>query len=478
TMNPGEMDRNGYATTFDQENGLNMATVKVNGQSLTLPVYPSPGQVAGTLGIALGYGRGEGNEEIGNAAYQTLQYGGFDLDEKGNRKPIGQNAYRLVGMENGTFAYEASATVTKTADIHAIAATQIHHTVMGRNSIVKETTLDIYQNEEPGVYNHKHVLHTHEGEKPISEFDLWDAHPVEHIGHRWGMSIDLSNCIGCGSCLIACQSENNVPVVGKDEIRRGREMHWLRVDRYFASDVEAAAGTRKDHGLSKMDFFAAAEIASNNPKVVHMPLMCHHCNHAPCETVCPVAATTHSNEGLNQMTYNRCIGTRYCANNCPYKVRRFNWFNYPSYKKFTEVNPAQDDLGRMVLNPDVTVRTRGVMEKCSFCVQRIQSGKLVAKKEGRPVQDGDVVTACQDACPTNAITVGDWNDVNSQIRKVSGEKRAYQALEEVGVKPNVWYQVKVRNEKNEELNKLVAVHHAEEEALEKAEKKEGKNNHH
>ena len=185
-----------------------------------------------------------------------------------------------------------------------------------------------------------------------------------------------------------------------------------------------------------------------------MPMMCHHCNHAPCETVCPVAATTHSNEGLNQMAYNRCIGTRYCANNCPYKVRRFNWFNYPSYKKFTEVNPAQDDLGRMVLNPDVTVRTRGVMEKCSFCVQRIQAGKLVAKKESRPVVDGDYTTACSDACPTNAIIVGDWNDLKSMVRSSSDDTLAYQALEEVGVKPNVWYKVKVRNEKNDFLSKL------------------------
>jgi molybdopterin-containing oxidoreductase family iron-sulfur binding subunit len=251
--------------------------------------------------------------------------------------------------------------------------------------------------------------------------------------------------------LIACQSENNVPVVGKDEVRRGREMHWLRIDRYFASDEEAAPGQRND----KETFdYAKAEVAAENPKVVHMPMMCHHCNHAPCETVCPVAATTHSNEGLNQMAYNRCIGTRYCANNCPYKVRRFNWFNYPSYKKFTEVNPAQDDLGRMVLNPDVTVRTRGVMEKCSFCVQRIQAGKLVAKKDGRSVQDGDYTTACGDACPTNAIIVGDWNDLTSMIRKSADDTRSYQALEEVGVKPNVWYKVKVRNEENERLEKL------------------------
>jgi molybdopterin-containing oxidoreductase family iron-sulfur binding subunit len=348
---------------------------------------------------------------------------------------------------------------------------------MGRHSIVRETTLDIYKKEEKEAYNHPHELSkmNEKGEHvkaPMSEFDLWEAHPVEKIGHRWAMTIDLSSCIGCGSCLIACQSENNVPVVGKDEVRRGREMHWLRIDRYFSSDVEAAPGQRKDHDMSKMDFFEAAEIAAENPKVVHMPMMCHHCNHAPCETVCPVAATTHSNEGLNQMTYNRCIGTRYCANNCPYKVRRFNWFNYPSYKKFTQVNPAQDDLGRMVLNPDVTVRTRGVMEKCSFCVQKIQAGKLVAKKEGRPVIDGDVTTACSDVCPTHAITVGDWNDIKSMVRKSSEDKRSYQALEEVGVKPNIWYKVKVRNEKNAELEKIQHVeHHAEAHAADHGSKK-------
>jgi molybdopterin-containing oxidoreductase family iron-sulfur binding subunit len=239
--------------------------------------------------------------------------------------------------------------------------------------------------------------------------------------------------------------------VGKDEVRRGREMHWLRIDRYFASDEEAAVGAKKDKETFSYD---NAEIAAMNPSVVHMPLMCHHCNHAPCETVCPVAATTHSNEGLNQMAYNRCIGTRYCANNCPYKVRRFNWFNYPSYKKFTEVNPAQDDLGRMVLNPDVTVRTRGVMEKCSLCVQRIQATKLVAKKEARVIADGEFATACSDACPTNAIVVGDWNDLKSMIREKSEGLRAYQALEEVGVKPNVWYQVKVRNEDNALLDHI------------------------
>jgi molybdopterin-containing oxidoreductase family iron-sulfur binding subunit len=461
TMNPTEMKKGDYVTTYDQENGLNMAKVTVNGKSVTLPVYPLPGQAPGTIGIALGYGRGANDENIGNAAFQTKEYGGHDADENGKRKAIGQNVFPFVQLVNGTMAYSAAGTISKVEGTYLIAATQIHHTVMGRRSIVKETTLDIYKNRDKEAYNPAHVLATHHGKEPVSNFDLWDAHPVEKIGHRWGMTIDLSSCIGCGSCLVACQSENNVPVVGKDEVRRGREMHWLRIDRYFASDVEAAPGHRKDHDMSKMDFFEAAEIAAENPKVIHMPMMCHHCNHAPCETVCPVAATTHSNEGLNQMTYNRCIGTRYCANNCPYKVRRFNWFNYPSYKKFTQINPAQDDLGRMVLNPDVTVRTRGVMEKCSFCVQKIQSGKLVAKKEGRPVQDGDVTTACADVCPTNAIIVGDWNDIHSMVRKSSEETRAYQALEEIGVKPNIWYKVKVRNEKNVELAKLQVAEKAE-----------------
>ena len=461
TMNPVEMTAKGFVTTYDQEHGLNLTTVKVNGKSVTLPVYPLPGQAPKTIGIALGYGRGANGEKIGKAAFQTKEYGGYELNEAGNRKPIGANVYAMVS-NGATFEYAAAVTVGASEGVYPIAATQIHHTVMGRYSIVRETTLDIYQNNDRSAFNPPHTLqkldeHGNHVEAPVSEFDLWDAHPIEKVGHRWGMSIDLSSCIGCGTCLIACQSENNVPVVGKDEVRRGREMHWLRIDRYFASDEEAAVGTRKDKETFSFD---KAELAAENPKVLHMPMMCHHCNHAPCETVCPVAATTHSNEGLNQMAYNRCIGTRYCANNCPYKVRRFNWFNYPSYKKVTEVNPAQDDLGRMVLNPDVTVRTRGVMEKCSLCVQRIQSTKLVAKKEAREIVDGEFATACSDSCPTNAITVGDWNDLKSVIRTKSEATRAYQALEEVGVKPNVWYQVKVRNEKNDLLSKLqVEAHH-------------------
>ena len=455
TMNPVDMEGS-YATSFDQEHGLNMATVKVGSKEITLPVFPLPGQAKDTVGIALGYGRGANGENIGKAAFQTKEYGGHVTDESGKPAVIGANAFAFTSTVNGTTSYDATCTVTKTEGVHMIASTQIHQTVMGRHSVVRETTLDIYNHKDKEAYNPAHVLskldeHGHHVEVPVGEVDLWDAHPVEHIGHRWGMTIDLSSCIGCSSCLIACQSENNVPVVGKTEIRKGREMHWIRIDRYFASDEEVVPGLRKDADTFS---FAEAEKPALNPKVVHMPMMCQHCNHASCETVCPVAATTHSNEGLNQMVYNRCIGTRYCANNCAYKVRRFNWFNYPSYKAQTEINPAQDDLGRMVLNPDVTVRTRGVMEKCSMCVQRIQEGKLGAKKEGRAVVDGDVTTACSDSCPTNAISIGDWNDLTSMVRKGSQDKRAYQALEEVGVKPNVWYKVKVRNEENKDLDAL------------------------
>lgn len=467
TMNPVEMEKLNCKTSFDQENGLTLATLKVGGNAVKLPVMPLPGQALGTVGVALGYGRGADGEKIGKAAYQTKEYGGYETDEKGNPLTIGANAFSLTSMASGTYSnYGAGSLKVHEDETYLIAATQIHSTAMGRYSVVRETTFDIYKKKDRTAYNPEYTLQKvdengHHVEAPMAEFDLWDAHPVENVGHRWGMTIDLSSCIGCGSCLIACQSENNVPVVGKTEVRRGREMHWLRIDRYYASTEEAAPGSRRDHEKSKMEWFADAERPELNPMVVHQPMMCHHCNHAPCETVCPVAATTHSNEGLNQMTYNRCIGTRYCANNCPYKVRRFNWFNYPSYKAQAEINPAQDDLGRMVLNPDVTVRTRGVMEKCSMCVQRIQAGKLDAKSEGRPVQDGDYSTACADVCPTHAITVGDWNDVNSSVRKSADDNRAYQALEEVGVKPNVWFKVKVRNEENKELDGLQQEHKEE-----------------
>lgn len=439
------------ALHIGQEEKAYVVTVKVGEKSLTLPVYPLPGQARGTVGIAVGYGRGAGDEKIGKAAYQVeLDQSGAYQTKDGKRVPIGGNAYTFTSFENGQISNFASAEVSNTGEMYSLACTQTHHTIMGRTSVLKETDFNTYLAGDRNVYNHPHELHIHEKgggvHKPVGEIGLWDEHPVELVGHRWAMSVDLSSCNGCGVCIVACHSENNVPVVGKDEIRRSRDMHWLRMDRYFSSvDHEKRKKYDADYKNNEGFSYDNLEVPEESPEVVFMPMMCQHCNHAPCETVCPVAATTHSDEGLNMMAYNRCIGTRYCGNNCPYKVRRFNWFNYRDYKKFDKVNAAHDEYARLVLNPDVVVRSRGVMEKCTFCVQRIQEGKLNAKSEMRTVVDGDVVTACADACPSGAITFGDWNDTSSAVNALSKNDRAYQALEEIGVKPNVYYQVKVRN---------------------------------
>jgi molybdopterin-containing oxidoreductase family iron-sulfur binding subunit len=361
----------------------------------------------------------------------------------------------------------AQVAVEKTNETYGIATTQMHGTVMGRDSVVKETVISQYLQEKDkkrgeASFNMMVSLPVHEDinkdgkidvndRKSVKEFDLWASHPVEGVGHRWGMTIDLSSCIGCGSCITACHTENNVPVVGKDEVLRHRDMHWMRIDRYFSSDhqtidtADTLKNTKEATGLGTIAAYREMENPEENPRTVHMPMMCQHCNHAPCETVCPVAATVHSNEGLNNMAYNRCIGTRYCANNCPYKVRRFNWFNYVTNDKFAVVNPSQDDTLRMVLNPDVTVRTRGVMEKCSMCQQRIQAGKTEAKRNGTVVKDGMIVTACAEACPTNAIVFGDLNDTKSKNSDRAQNNRSYHALEEVGIQPNIFYMTKVRN---------------------------------
>lgn len=406
-------------------------TISINGKEpVKLPVLVQPGQTPGTLGIPLGYGR----TKAGKVA-----------------DGIGKNVYPLIGLVNGSLNYSVGgATFQPTGERYQIATTQTHQTYMARQTVVQETTLNKFSKADwkrefqPKVATWKDPEH----KVAPGELSMWKGH--EYKNHHWGMAIDLNTCIGCGACVVACNVENNVSLVGREEVINRREMHWLRIDRYYSSDAEV-------HDVRGL------EEAAENPEVVFQPMLCQHCNNAPCETVCPVAATTHSTEGLNQMTYNRCIGTRYCANNCPYKVRRFNWFKYHDNRDFERFNPAMNtDLGKMVLNPDVTVRSRGVMEKCSFCVQRIQNGKLQAKKERRPLKDGEVVTACQAACSTGAIVFGDVNDPESRISKllkispanpekphgidkITGNPRAYQVLEEVGVKPNIWYLTKVRN---------------------------------
>jgi len=405
------------------------ANVTANGKTVKLPALVQPGQTQGTIGIPLGYGRTKAGKVADN---------------------IGANAYPFATVVNGSWSFNGVATIELTDEYYQVATTQTHQTYMGRQTVVQETVLADFQQKDwqrsydPKVSTWKDPKH----KVDPGALSLWKGH--DYKNHHWGMAIDLNTCIGCGACVVACNVENNVSLVGRDEVINRREMHWLRIDRYYSSDAPA-------------DDWRAAENAADNPEVVFQPMLCQHCNNAPCETVCPVAATTHSSEGLNQMTYNRCIGTRYCANNCPYKVRRFNWFKYHDNSQFENVNPAMNtDLGKMVLNPDVTVRSRGVMEKCSFCVQRIQNGKLGAKKERRPLKDGEVTTACQAACSTGAIVFGDVNDAESKISKllkirpmdeknphgidkITDNPRAYQVLEEIGVKPNIWYLSKVRN---------------------------------
>ena len=404
--------------TYEVEPPKPVVSVKAGGKEIKLPIIIVPGTNSSTIAIAVGYGR---SEKVGRAA-----------------KGAGQNAYPLVGLNGTTFDYTAAdVTITATGEMYDIAQMQTHGTYDNRVEVVKETSLAIFKKDP------KHFLNEREAElKPYGGTagleEKGTLYPVfDKPGIKWGMSLDLNLCNGCGACVVACSAENNVSVVGKTQVAKYHDMHWLRIDRYFSGDME-------------------------NPDVVFQPMLCQHCDNAPCENVCPVAATNHSSEGLNQMTYNRCIGTRYCANNCPYKVRRFNWHDWNGSDSFKDnQNPLvedgrlnevtldmNDDLTRMVLNPDVTVRSRGVIEKCSFCVQRLQEAKLTAKKDSRPMVDSDIKTACQQACPTNAIVFGNANDKESAISKVrtqEGYNRNYYVLEQLHVLPNVSYLAKVRN---------------------------------
>ena len=401
------------------------ANITVGGTTLeNVPVIIQPGQAKGTLGLAVGYGRTASMKD---------------------EMKVGVNAYVLYKGFNNVQA----ATIKEAGGNHEFACVQGQKTLMGRGDIIKETTLDIYNKEEAGVWNPVPVVSLDHEEVPATTVDLWESFDSS-VGHHFNLSIDLNACTGCGACVIACHAENNVPVVGKSEVRRSRDMHWLRIDRYYSSEETFAKDNEKKNNFDglfgekgSLGGFGEMENPADNPQVAFQPVMCQHCNHAPCETVCPVAATSHSRQGHNHMAYNRCIGTRYCANNCPYKVRRFNWFLYNKNSEFDF--HMNDDLGRMVLNPDVNVRSRGVMEKCSFCIQKTQGTILTAKREGRPVNVDEFEVACSAACSSGAMVFGDVNNKTDKVAQLAESDRMYHLLEHVGTKPNVFYHVKVRN---------------------------------
>jgi molybdopterin-containing oxidoreductase family iron-sulfur binding subunit len=380
--------------------------IKIDNQ-LTLPVLLQPGQEHKTISVSLGYGR----TNAGAVA-----------------DGVGENAYPLVEYNGKTRIYsKTSVKVEKVEGEHEFAKTQSHHSMEGR-PLIRETTLSEYV-EDPSSGNELHEKVKHHATT------LYEKRKFE--GHHWGMAVDLNSCTGCNACVVACSAENNVPVVGKEQVKMAREMHWMRIDRYYSDDIE-------------------------NPEVIRQPVMCQHCDNAPCENVCPVGATTNSKEGINQMAYNRCIGTRYCNNNCPYKVRRFNFLDYNKSDAIPQntYDPAgmTVDLKRMVLNPDVVIRSKGVIEKCSLCIQRIQEKKLDAKLENRQLKDGEVVPACAQSCPADAIVFGDLNNKDSKISKFFANERNYHLLEELHTLPSVGYLTKVRNTEAKATNKKEIKH--------------------
>ncbi len=384
-----------------------MLRLSKGARSIEIVAWILPGQADWSIGLTIGWGRSKAGR-------------------LGTRKGFDVNPLRTAAA----LWFTDGVTLTKTAATYALSQTQDHFRMEGRPMAVEATLAEF--EETPNFAARR---------SPTPRtLPLWRE--VDYsTGYRWGMTIDLATCTGCNTCVVACQSENNIPVVGKEQVARGREMHWLRIDRYFVSP--------KAHGNDR------DPEATNDPMVAYQPLACVHCEEAPCENVCPVNATVHSPEGLNEMAYNRCIGTRYCANNCPYKVRRFNYLNWHNDGVYQPDDADVPETVRMQMNPNVTVRFRGVMEKCTYCVQRIQGRKIEARRSdnghGRHIRDGELMTACQQACPADAIVFGDFNDPASRISQMRRNDRRYALLGEIGTQPRTLYLAKIRNPNPEML---------------------------
>jgi len=388
------------APSTAEANGLHtgdIIAIQHDGRTLNIPVWITPGHAREAITVSVGYGRTKAGR-VGNGA--------------------GFNTYALRGS---AAPWYGAATITKTGDTYDLVGTQDHWSIEGRN-IIRSATLEEFKATPTFVKDMEHL-------KLDQRISLYAD--KEYKGDQWGMAIDMNACTGCSACIIACVAENNIPVVGKDQVKRNREMHWLRIDRYFAGNLDT-------------------------PDTYYQPMPCQQCENAPCEVVCPVSATVHSDEGLNDMVYNRCVGTRYCSNNCPWKVRRFNFLLYQDF------NTPQFKLQR---NPDVTVRSRGIMEKCTYCVQRINAARIQSKREDRAIRDGEIVTACQAVCPTEAIVFGNINDPNSKVAKLKSSPRNYTTLDDLNTRPRTTYLAAVRNP-NPALpsNPMVGGHHAETES--------------
>ncbi|MBA3684332.1 MAG: 4Fe-4S dicluster domain-containing protein, partial [Planctomycetes bacterium] len=440
--------------TYDDNWANPVVEITANGRTLRLPVHFQEGMHPGTVEVFSGWGRGE---HAGKVAV------GAGVDGDG----ANADAFRLIGADGARWGIAAE--VKATGATYRLACTQGHSTMDGRD-IVRDDVLELHR-DDPGKHHreHHHALwKSGKDGAPAGNLSLW--HETHTYARRWGMVVDLNTCIGCQACVVACQVENNVPVVGRDEVRKGREMHWIRIDRYYSSPAWSVNPTTPAEGPTSSTALFAAPLgdALLDVECTQMPVMCMHCAHAPCEEVCPAMATMHNEEGVNVQIYNRCIGTRYCSNNCPYKVRRFNFYEYSKYRSgphgagspFTRIaknlvsegaTSSQAELSRaplqMLLNPVVTVRSKGVMEKCNFCVQRTRDIREEEKSSGRKYRDGSVTTACAQTCPTGAISFGDIHDSEAAVTKLAtSSPHAYLLLDkELNTRPAVAYLHRLRN---------------------------------